>query len=568
MGGGPTKNIINEATSVVNNIITSVVSTTDQSAVVTIRSTQINKLNMGGNFKFDCPNGINICLSNSSDISSQMVTNFQSQAVTQIKTALLTDITNQNSQLMKIVNGFLSFLDAGGSDTNETNVRNMVSNYINNSINISTIQSSVQAMTSLQENEVNMFGNYQFEGAQCNFVLTNDFQGRQVLLAVAKNIVNNFVSNNIVNKVTNRASQTMDVKNEGIDSALYGAAALAIACGVFYVLQGIGTRIAAKGAQSGGSGGSSGGSSGSFKKVLVILFVVVIIGIIGLWLYNQYSKKNWPFTPDYYYGCKIGTFTDPATGAKSIVNVDGCVQYTKNDNRGIYKSLQECQDKQTDPSNGTCGQFWGCQYDSNKKLTNTCEQYPSAYYTIDWTDNTKTQIDATYMKASDCETSCPSKWTCAMDSNGFAVEGQCRQVTDPFEIAQICLLYNPNSSQCANFVNPDAINNTDTEFGSICSKNQDNNGSPLNVKVPLFDTQEDCVNDPDRRCATTWTCSNPGAKSNACTQSACPVPCDPSNPNCFLGTFADKQSCINSCNASSVMLGGDFQSSPCFQKSG
>lgn len=562
MGNGSTSNIIDEATNVVNSIITSVVSTTDQSAVVTIRSTQVNKLSMQGFFDFSkCTNGVNICLSNSSDISSQMVTNFQSQAVTEIKNKLLTDITNQNSQLMKIVNGFLSILDKGGKDKNETNVRNMISNYINNSINISTIQSSVQSITSLQENELNLFGNYVFGGKQCNFVLTNDFQGKQVLYAVAKSIVNNFVSNNIVNKVTNRASQTMDVKNEGVESALYGAAALAIACGLFYVLQGIGTRIAAKGGASGGGGG--GGKGASFTKILTILFILVIIAIIGLWFYNQYSKKNWPFTADFYYGCKLGTFTDPATGVQSIVNVDGCAKYSKNDNRGIYKSLQECQDKRTDPSNGTCGQFWGCQYDANKKLTNTCEQYPSAYYTLNWPqDNTKIQVDATYTNAKDCGSSCPSKWTCATDSNGFAEEGKCRQVTDPFEIAQICLAYNPSSGDCANFINPD----TDTQDSGICGNNMDSSGNSslnLRVKVPLFDTEQDCINDTSKRCATTWSCINPGS-SNPCSQSACPLTCPPSDPNCNLGTFADKQSCINNCNYNSMMLGGEFESAPCF----
>ncbi len=558
MGNGPTTNIINEATSVVNNIITSVVSTTDQSAVTTIRSNQVNRLTMRGYFDISCSGGVNICLSNSTDISSQMVTNFKSQAVTQIKTQLLTDITNQNSQLMKIVNGFLSILDAKGKDTNETNVRNMISNYVNNSITLSTIQTAVQSITSLQENDLIMEGYYNITGDQCNFVLTNEMQANSLMNAVASSIVNNFVSNNIVNKVTNRASQTMDVKNEGVESALYGAAALAIACGVFYVLQGIGTRIAAKGGGGKGGEGGGGGGGGSFNKILTIVFVVVIIGIIGLWLYNQYSKKNWPFTPDSYYGCKVGTFIDPATGAKSVVNVDGCAQYSKKDNRGIYKSLQECLDKQTDPSNGTCGQFWGCKYNADKTLANTCEEYPSAYYTINWNDNTKTQVDATYTNAKDCNSfQCPSKWTCATDPNGFAVVGQCRQVTDPFEIAQICLAYNPNSSQCVNYINYMPQNQPDPVCG-------DNSGANINVKVPLFDTQQECENDTTR-CATTWACTNPGAKDNACSQSACPLPCDPNNPNCVIGLFADKSSCINSCNPSG-MLEVSSGGAPCFRR--
>lgn len=559
MGSTTSTNIIDEATSVVNNVITSVVSTTNQNAVVTIKGNQVNRLTMTGYFNFNCPDGISICLSNSSDISSQMVTNFQSQAVTQIKTALLNDIVNQNSQLMKVVSGFLSFLDAGQKTKNETNIRNMISNYINNSITLSTIQSSVQSVTSIQENDLIMQGFYNFYGKQCKFTLTNQMQSNVLMNAIAKSIVNNFVSNNIVNKVTNRASQTTDIKNEGVGSALYAAAALAIACGVFYVLQGIGTRIASKGAQAAqGGGSSSGGGGGSFNKILTILLVVVIIGIIGLWLYNQYSKKNWPFSPDYYYGCKLGTFTDPATGAKSIVNVGGCSQYSKNDNRGIYKSLQECEDKQTDPSNGTCGQFWGCQYDANKKLTNTCEQYPSAYYTINWSDNTKTQVDATYTIANDCKNSCPSKWTCALDGNGFAIEGKCRQVTDPFEIGQICTFYGGGGDQCADYIDP---NNQETPY--ICGKNTNVN----KVLPPLFDTEEDCVNDNSKRCATTWSCSNPGAKSNACSQSACPLPCDPNDvTNCPLGLFADQQSCVNSCNASNMMLGDSLGNAPCFSQ--
>lgn len=544
--GSSTTNIINEATSVVNQIISTVVDTTNQSAVVTITGRQVNSFqlgNKGGTITFNCPDGINICLSNSTDISSQLVTNFKSQAITQIKNELLTSISNQNSQIMKIVNGFLSILDAGGKDMNETNVRNMISNYINNDINITTIQSAIQSVTSIQENKLVMGGNYVFQGSQCNFILTNKFQAQQVMNAVASSIVNNFISNTVTNQVVNRASQTMDVKNEGIDSALYGAAALAIACGLFYVLQGIGTRIASKGGQ-GGQGGGGITENKTFSKIITILFVVIIIGIIGFWLYNQYSKKNWPFTPNNYYGCKIGTYTDPATGQQSIINTGGCVPYSKNDNRGIYKSQQECENKLTDPSNGTCGQFWGCQYDANKKLTNDCTQYPSAYYTIEWPDKTKTQVNSTYVNQQDCKSgSCPSKWTCATDSDGFAVKGQCKLITDPFEIANINQIY-------------DGSNN-------ICSTNTYPNSSNSNILTPpLFDTEQEC--EQSNSCNTTWSCVNPGDKSgNACSKSACPLSCTTSDENCSLQLYTTKSACQQSCSVSDLQMSG-LRSSPCF----
>lgn len=545
MGNNPSTNTINEATSVVNQIISTVVSTTNQSAVVTIRGNQVTKLNMTGSFDFKCPDGVNICLSNSSDISSQMMTNFKSQAVTQIKNALLNEITNENSQLMKIVKGFLSSLNAGSSQQNTTNVRNMISNYINNYINITTIQSSLQSITSIQQDEMNMYGNYLFEGSSCNLTLTNSFQAQQVMNAIASSIVNNFVSNSVTNDVVNRASQTIDVKSEGIESAMYAAAALAIACGLFYVLQGIGTRIAAKGAQGGAAPENK-----TFSRLLTILFIVVIIGIIGFWLYNQYSKKNWPFSPSSYYGCKLGTFTDPATGKQMIVNAGGCVAYSKNDNRGIYKSQQECENKTSDQNNGTCGQFWGCQFDNNKKLVNGCAQYPSAYYTINWPDNTKTQVNSSFVTQQDCNnTSCPQKWTCAVDSNGFNVEGQCRLITDAVEIANISQLYSTGN---------------DT---TICSNNTYPNSSNSNtIQVPLFDTSDECVN--AKACATTWSCVNPGdTTGNSCSQSACPLTCTSTDTNCPMQLYSTKSACEQSCgSSSSLKMAGLTASSPCFSQ--
>ena len=543
--GNTTSNTINEATNVVNSIISTVVNTTNQNAVSTITGRQVNSLQIKGKVNFDCGSGgVNICLSNTSDISSQLVTNFKNQAVTQIKTALLTEITNQNSQLTKIVKGFLSVLNGGSKDENTTNIKNMISNYINNDINITTIQSAVQQVSSVQQNSLILGGkgsDITFEGSQCNITLSNDFQAKIVMNAVASSIVDNFISNTVTNKVVNRASQTMDVKSEGIDTALYAAAALAIACGLFYVLQGIGTRIAAK-----GGGGGESQSSGSFNKILTILFIIVIIGIIGLWLYNQYSKKNWPFTPEKYYGCKIGTFTDPATGQQSIINTDGCFSYAKNDNRGIYKSQQECELKQTDPSNGTCGQFWGCQYDADKKIINNCVQYPSAYYTINWPDSTKTQVNSWYKNQQDCKSdSCPSKWTCAIDNNGFAIKGQCKLITDPFQIANINQIYSPDSNY------------------NLCGGNTYPNSSNANIlTTPLFDTEQAC--EQSNACNTTWSCINPGDKNgNACSQSACPLTCTTSDDNCPLQLYSTKSDCEQSCSESSLQMIGLASRSKC-----
>lgn len=514
MGPAPSKNIIDESTTVVNDIISNIMLTTNQNAVQLIMSNQVNNVSFKGQTNFDCDGGVKINLINSTDISAQLVTNFTNQAVTQIKNALLNDITNKNSQIMKIVNGFLSGLGGGSKNENSTTIKNMISNYINNNIDVTTLQSSLQQVTGIQENNLSFVGNVIFKSQKdCDISFSNSYQANLTMKAIASNIVNAFITNSVTNDVTNRVDQTMDVKNEGIEGAIYAAAALAIACGLFYVLQGIGQRIGAKA----GGGATGGGSS----KFINILFIIVVIAIIGFFIYNQYTKKQWPFHPSVYWGCSQQVFTDPVTGQKSIMNGDGCKSYSKDDNRGIYSTKEICDTRTADPNNNTCGKYWGCKYDENNKpVANSCVQYPTAFYTLNYKDNPR-QVNASFIDQNTCLPSCVGKWTCQKDQGGFPIPGKCRQVYDQVEISNISASFDPN-----NF--------------NLCSTN--NTPPP---KAPLYNTQEDCENDIFNSCKFTWACTNPGTGDNACSQNVCPVTCTDSS--CDVNFYKTKDDCNSQC---------------------
>jgi hypothetical protein len=490
MGQSLTKQDLDVLVESISTVIQQAIQSNVQSSSFSASITQKQTIQIGDKADIECKE-INIGGNLNINSDFKILTNFDTQTMNDIKSAISNLLDTENNQVLKIARQMFSSLFANYDDQINENIKNIVQNYVNNYTNQSNLQKASQSIIEYQEGIITFNGTV--KGDICNIGFNQQIYNQLLADNIAKNMIQNFTNSQIDNQLKQKASQKVDKKETGLADALLAGAVMAVAIGIMYFLMNISQKPSTISKTTTSASGTTTTTSTGSKKNL--WFTIIVIILILLFIYFLYNRSIFPFQPKQLWGPIFITY--PGDSTQTMVG-NSCQLYDNNEQNkdiAIYRSKQRCEDALNDPNNITFKKYFGCKY-TNDDLDG-CQQYPQLWNKI----NDKLAVQAVYPNEAECIQSnmCQPFYTCTYDEDGFPVV--------PVK----------------------------------CDKRNDVQNKGL-FSQPFFSSNDDCVKSSS--CITTFRCTN--KETNYCEKTLNNV-CE-QKENCPNGLFwSTLEKCRNNC---------------------
>ncbi len=419
--------------------------------ILSKNSTSIsNVVNNAQNMRINvnCAGGIEgACSTDQTIVSNLKVTTaIAQQSAVDLQRMFENDISNKNSQIMKIITELLS--DAGTYKRSE--LSNEFVTRLKDIVREDITQENLVSILNMANLSQNLEINLKSEG-KCIFPAGCTYSQNIAMELVSDNIITNLIStvtkDSSINRIVNDNSQEYEYTSKGINdlaktiASSIGGGLLVMAI-VIVILANTGAKILPTAALT------EVAKQKPYLVVAVVLTIVVAVYSLIAWFF-----KLWPFNqPKELWQCE--KINGKHTGK--------CVaKEYKSEGSSGYLSKEECEKSKS------CDQYWGCGFDAEGMYNGQCNEYDNP---ISGPARTKEQCETELRSGK----SCVQKYECAQKDGLYEEPARCVKTKNPSAKAtspESCATYCRNKWKC---------------LKGSCSKAQ------VGSEWGMFDSEADC----------------------------------------------------------------------------